>query len=131
MAEKTVDNPIERTEEQTPTTREETRFLVPAVDIYETEDALMVMADLPGVSKDNVSVEVEKGILTIRGRVEHKAPADVLRQEFALLDYFRQFRLSNEVDQENIDAELRHGVLHLRLPKSRAAQPRRIEVRAD
>ncbi len=111
-----------------PATREETRYLIPPVDIYETADGLAVLADLPGVDRDGVEVRVDNGILTLRGRVQKQLLGSPVSTEFALLDFFRQFELNDEVDQEKISAELRHGVLKVLLPKAERVKPRRIAV---
>jgi len=114
---------------ETPATREEQRYLAPPVDIYETEEGLCVTADLPGVDSKDVEVRVDNGILTMSGRVTAAAAtSDALHEEFALGDYFRQFRLNEEVDQGRISAELKQGVLRLLLPRRAETQPRRIDV---
>jgi HSP20 family protein len=112
-----------------PITREENRFLVPPVDIYETDDGLTVIADLPGVQKDQIDIRVENGRLTIEGRQPSQSVVrDALASEFRLMNFYRQFVLSDEVDQDRISADLKHGVLTISLPKAEAAKPRRIEV---
>ena len=119
-----------RTDRDLPATREPRRYMSPAVDIYETDEALMVLADVPGVDKNDLEVNVEDKILTIRGQVKLPRPSETSSTEFALMDYFRQFRLSEEVDQTKIEASLEQGVLRLRLPKAEHAKPRRIAVHA-
>ncbi|HXG50256.1 MAG TPA: Hsp20/alpha crystallin family protein [candidate division Zixibacteria bacterium] len=130
MAEKTV---ATRGQPRTTTVREETRsqeqYVTPPVDIYETGDGLVVKADLPGVSKDDLEVRVENNILTIRGKPSHIAPGDPIYREYRLASFFRQFELSEKVDQTKIAADLKHGVLSLTLPKAEEAKPRRIEVK--
>ncbi len=110
-------------------TRDETRYVAPPVDIFETEDAIVVIADLPGVSRDDVDIRVEDGILTIKGKATYSPPADLLREEFRLDGYFRQFQLSDEVDQEKISAETKNGVLTVHLPKAEKSKPRQIKVK--
>ncbi|WP_320178412.1 Hsp20/alpha crystallin family protein [Roseovarius pacificus] len=109
-------------------TRAEERTLVPPVDIFETEEGLVVVADLPGVNKDGVSIDVADGVLTIRGNPGNGLRGDAVRHEFALRPFFRQFQLSDTVDQERISAEMRHGVLTIHLPKVAAKQPKKIAV---
>jgi HSP20 family molecular chaperone IbpA len=131
MAEKTVavtQGAPAPTEGKLQTTREETRYQIPPVDIYETKDGLTVVADMPGVEKEDVDIRVDNGILTIQGKTKPMAKGDGLYNEFALLDYFRQFQLSDEVDQEKITAELKHGVLMLHMPKAEKAKPKQISV---
>ena len=130
MAEKTV--PQYASEQETSEkedTRSQERYVTPAVDIYETLDGLVVKADLPGVTKDGLDLRVENNLLTIRGRASHCAPGEMLYREYQLANFFRQFELSDKVDQQNISAELKHGVLTLNLPKAEEAKPRKIDVR--
>ena len=130
MAEKTV--PQYASEQETSEkedTRSQERYVTPAVDIYETLDGLVVKADLPGVTKDGLDLRVENNLLTIRGRASHCAPGEMLYREYQLSNFFRQFELSDKVDQQNISAELKHGVLTLNLPKAEEAKPRKNEVR--
>jgi HSP20 family protein len=132
MAEKTVAN---RGRAQTPAppsreeTRSEERYVTPPVDIYETAEGLVVKADLPGVPKDALDVRVENNLLTIRGKGSHAAPGEPIYREYGLVNFFRQFELNERVDQQSISAELKHGVLTLRLPKAEEAKPRRVEVK--
>jgi len=118
----------EKREDKLPDTREETRTLVPAVDIFEIPEGLAVVADLPGVDKGEVDVHVENGVLTISGKAKDQARADSLYREFQLVNYFRQFQLSEQVDQEKIRAELKAGVLSVHLPKAEKAKPKKIGV---
>lgn len=110
-------------------TREETRFMVPPVDIYETEGSLHVIVDLPTVQKKDVDIKVDQDILTIKGKVRYNQPKDLVREEFRLLDFFRQFQLSEEVDREKISAESGNGVLTITLPKAEKAKPQQIQVK--
>ncbi len=106
-----------------------TRYIVPPVDIYETDDALTVVVDLPGVGKDNVDVRVEENILTIKGNLDYEPPENLLLGEFNLQGYYRQFQLSDEVNQDRISAESKNGVLTIRLPKAEKSKPMQIEVK--
>ncbi len=110
-------------------TREEARYMVPPVDIYETDKALAVIVDLPGVQKDDVDIRIDQDILTIKGKVQYEPPKDLIRGEFGLLDFFRQFQLSDEVDQGRISAESKNGVLTITLPKAEKAKPRQVKVK--
>jgi HSP20 family molecular chaperone IbpA len=129
MAEKTVP---QYTRDREAPAREETRsqeaYVTPPVDIYETQDGLVVLADLPGVAKDSLDVRVENNLLTIRGKASHFAPGELIYREYDLVNFFRQFELNEKVDQAQISAELKSGVLTLKLPKAEEAKPRRIEV---
>ncbi|MGC8666628.1 MAG: Hsp20/alpha crystallin family protein [Chthonomonadales bacterium] len=134
MAEKTIPQPAPHGGTQS-TTREGTRaqeqYLAPPVDIYETPDGLTLVADLPGVSRDALSVDVKDDVLTIQGRAKHALPVDPSYSEFELVNFFRQFQLSDAVDVSRITAELKHGVLTLNLPKAEAAKPKKIPVTVD
>ncbi|MBN1625896.1 MAG: Hsp20/alpha crystallin family protein [Deltaproteobacteria bacterium] len=104
----------------------------PAVDIFETEKELTLLADMPGVKSDNLSIAINKNVLTMTGEVdapEDKDEIDVLR-EYETGKYFREFTLSNEIDQSKIDAVLKDGVLRLTLPKVEAVKPKKIAVKA-
>lgn len=114
--------------EKTAATRDDTLYIAPPVDIFETEDALIVVADLPGVEKDGVDIRVEDSILTIKGKASYHARANTLREEFTLQGYYRQFQISDEVDQNNISAESKNGVLTVTLPKAEKSKPRQIRV---
>jgi HSP20 family molecular chaperone IbpA len=129
MAEKTV---VTRSQQRTPPSREETRsqeqYVTPPVDIYETGEGLVVKADLPGVAKENLDVRVENNLLTIRAKSAHVAPGEPIYREYELVNFFRQFELNERVDQAKISADLKHGVLTLKLPKAEEAKPRQIDV---
>ena len=75
-----------------------------------------------------MDLRVENNLLTIRGKPAHSAPGDVVYREYDLVNFFRQFELNERVDQPKISAELKNGVLTLKLPKAEEAKPRRIEV---
>jgi len=128
MAETTVSA---TTTERVPATREETRYLIPPVDIYETDNELIVVADLPGVSKEDVHIRVEQNMLTIDGKASHGGDGESLLTEFELHNYFRQFQLGEEVNQDRIQAEMKYGVLRIVLPKAEKARPRMIPVASD
>ena len=105
----------------------------PQVDIVETEDALEIFADMPGVTRDTVEVTLEQRVLRIHGRAEMPLPEGLapLYLEYQPGDYERAFTLSDAVDPAGIEARVRAGVLHLKLPKAGPAKQQRIEVRAD
>ena len=119
----------EKTQPKAPDTREETRTLTPPVDIFETPDSLVVIADLPGVAKDTLEVRVENDVLTLKGRGATRDPGDSARREFELREYFRQFELGETIDQDKIRADMRHGVLTISLPKVERVKPRKIEIK--
>lgn len=103
----------------------------PRVDILETETGLVLMADVPGATREGIEISLERRELTIRARVEDHAPEGLtpLLREYAVGDYERRFTLSGDFDVEGIAADLKDGVLTLTVPKAAEAQARRIEVR--
>lgn len=108
------------------------RTFVPAVDIFETEKAITLIADMPGVSSESLDIDLRENILTLAGEVENPQPkteTDLMR-EYYTGKYFRQFTLSEVIDQGKIDARLTDGVLRLDLPKVEKAKPRKIAVQA-
>ena len=131
MAERTVPAPASSNAATREPTRAEERYVAPPVDIYEDDQAAVVVADLPVVEPGTLDGRVDRGLLTLQGRATHLASADPVYREYELTGFFRQFQLPEEVDPARIAAELTHGVLTLRLPRAERAQPRRIEVRAS
>jgi len=121
---------------QQPTTRDERRealeqALLPPVDIYEADNALHLLVDMPGVTRDSLSIEVDNNVLSLEGHIELDMPegmtaiyAEVRAQRFA-----RRFTLSHEIDSEAIAARIDNGVVHLTLPKKQSHHRRRIEVK--
>lgn len=107
------------------------RCITPPVDIFETPEGLVVIADLPGVRPPGLDVRVEDDTLTIHGRPDDSARGTDLYREYALGEFFRQFELTETVDQDGISANLHQGVLTLTLPKVAKAKPRRIMVQVD
>lgn len=106
------------------------RVFVPAVDILENEEEIIVLADMPGVSSKNVDIDLRESVLTIEGRitpVEGEKEVTVYR-EFDWGDYLRQFTLSDAIDQEKITAKMDQGVLRLTLPKAEKRKPQKIQV---
>ena len=112
-----------------PTNGQPEHYVSPPVDIYETADGFALVADLPGVSQDNLEVSVTHNVLTIKGRTPQRLPGKARYQEFQLASVFRQFKLNNAFDTDQVDAELKNGVLQLRIPKARAAVARQIEIK--
>ena len=123
----------EKSEVTTPA--EQTRpglVFTPAVDIFETEKEITVLADMPGVKAKDLNIDLHENVLSLDGDV--KAPegageVDVIR-EYRTGKYYRQFNLSQVIDQGKIDAEMKDGVLRLRLPKVEEATPRKIDVKS-
>jgi HSP20 family protein len=106
------------------------RFYLPNTDIFETEQALSLIVEMPGVDKNKVDVRVEDGVLTIEGRLDFSKYEGMqpVYTEYNVGHYRRSFSLSNKVDQGRISAEMKDGVLTLVLPKPEATKPRKISV---
>jgi HSP20 family protein len=131
MIENTVARPVEApvaTSQEA--THEPERYLSPAVDIYEKEGVgLVVLADMPGLTQDAITLSVEKDVLTIKGVVKPAVEREFVYREFEPVGYFRQFTLGNKINQTSINAEYKHGVLRLTLPFAEEVKPRQIEVK--
>ena len=106
------------------------RYYVPVADIFETDDALTLMLEMPGVSKNNFNVEIENDVLRVEGKIDYSSYKDVepVYTEYNIGHYARAFALSNKIDREAITARVEDGVLTLTLPKAKEALPRRIAV---
>ena len=102
----------------------------PPVDIYENEGEVLLVADMAGVAKDNLTANFEKNTLTLEGKRELDAPGTAAKTAFESVEYRRVFSVPKGIDADKISAELKHGVLRLHLPKSAALKPRQIEVKA-
>ncbi len=102
----------------------------PPIDIFETPDGLVLLADLPGVTLESLELQVQDNKLTLFGRVHHDLPpnARLIHQEYAIGHFLRSFILSEEVDHERVTAKLNQGVLEVFLPRLPKAEPRRIQV---
>jgi HSP20 family molecular chaperone IbpA len=109
------------------------RTMTPAVDIAETSDGITLQADMPGVSKDNLSIEVHGNLLTVQGTVSlgESARLGDVYAEVGVARYKRSFELSRDLDADRIEARIAHGVLTLHIPKHEQAKPRRIAVKAS
>jgi HSP20 family molecular chaperone IbpA len=108
-------------------TRKNDQYICPGVDIFESDDGLTLVADMPGLDDKSLDVSIEQGVLTIKG----DAPTGVgeyQSQEFAMAGYWRQFLLSENFDAAKAQASIRNGVMTLRIPKAEKAKPKRIEV---
>ena len=107
-----------------------TRAFLPTTDIFETEDALTLVLEMPGVDRGNIDESVENGVLTVEGRINFDKYEGLqpVYSEYNVGPYRRSFRISSRIDQDKIKAEIRDGVITLVLPKAEQAKPRRIEV---
>ena len=106
------------------------RYYVPCTDIHETDEALSIAMEVPGVAKDGVEVTLEKDVLKVAGQVDFSnyEGLEPIYTEYEVGHFQRSFSLSNKIDQGGISARVENGVLHLDLPKTREATPRRISV---
>lgn len=103
-------------------------WLTPAVDIYEGDDKLTLVADLPGVPKDRLNLGIDKGVLTIEALAPSANEDSGIYREFGTTGYYRRFQLPDSLEFDQVSAELKDGVLRLVMPKAAAARPRKIEV---
>ena len=116
------------------TTKEERtvpgRFYVPPTDVYETADALIVVLELPGVTRESVSIELKEDVLRVEAKIDFAKyeGLEPVYTEYNIGHYTRSFALSDAVDRERVGAQLADGVLTLSLPKVAAARPRRIAL---
>jgi HSP20 family protein len=108
-----------------------TRYYVPNADIYETDETLTLVMEVPGVEKKDVSVQLENDVLRIEGRIDFSKyeGLEPVYAEYNIGHYARAFTLSDKIDQDGISADLADGVLTLTLKKAKSALPRRIEIR--
>jgi HSP20 family molecular chaperone IbpA len=106
------------------------RAFLPATDIFETEQALNVVLEMPGVGKDNVDVSIEDDVLRVEGRIDYGRYEGLqpLYTEYNVGHYVRSFELSGKIDQGAIKADMKDGIVTLMLPKIEKAKPRRIAL---
>ena len=127
---------LQKQQAQNPLETERTRnrkVYVPKVDIYETKDAMVLIADMPGVDNQSVDITLEKNVLTITGNVESTSyeGKTLAYAEYDTGDYQRAFTISDEVDQDRIEAAVENGVLRLTLPKVEKAKIKKIAIKAE
>jgi HSP20 family molecular chaperone IbpA len=106
------------------------RSFIPDADIYEREEELTVVLEVPGVERGNINISVEDGVLSIEGRIDSSKYKDLVPvyTEYSVGDYRRSFSLSSQIEQQKITADLSDGVLTITLPKAEQAKPRRIAL---
>ena len=127
---KTKDQQVATASDADARIRQTTR--TPAVNIHETDQAIIVVADMPGVTQDRVEITIDHDVLTLRGAVSpevHKG-FDLLRREYDIANFERAFTLPAEIENENVSAIVCKGVLTVTLPKKKSVQPRRVAVAA-
>lgn len=121
---------LTKRDETTPETTHRIPKVRPLVDIYENEDEILLHADMPGVTREEISINIDNGKLHLSGVRGIKAEGAANWVEFGNVEYVRSFSVPQTIDIEKVNAELKDGVLRLHLPKSEAAKPRQIEIRA-
>ena len=104
------------------------QYYQPAVDIKETPEEVILQFDMPGVSKDNVDLTVDKGLLTVTGKADKEETGTAVYRETRVGDYRRQFNLTKDVDPERISAEMEAGVLTVKIHKPEKVKPKKIEI---
>ena len=110
--------------------QQHSRVVPPSVDLFEDESGITLLADMPGVTRDKLELNIDGETLVVEGSMQLPTPEslETIYAEVRVPRYRRSFRLTRELDTEKIDAKLKDGVLTLRIPKQAAAQPRRITV---
>jgi HSP20 family protein len=114
----------------TPSQQYAARAVAPPVDVFENADEVLVVADVPGVSIEQVDVRVENGTLTLQAKRSSDGGGTALAREYEVVDFARTFRIPAGIDAGSISAEAKNGTLLVRLPKIAAVKPRKIAVRA-
>jgi len=105
--------------------------VAPRVDVYENENEFLILADLPGVKKEDLRLDIDDGELKVEGAREPRTEGALVTGEWRAADYRRTFVVPQGVDREKIEAQLAAGVLKVRLPKAEALRPRQIAVRTS
>jgi HSP20 family protein len=127
MSEKTE---LVKREETKPERSREIPEVTPLVDIFENEDEILLYAEMPGVEKKDIDVNIDNGKLALSGVRKVETSGEASWAEFGDVKYQRNFSVPQTIDVGKVNAELKNGVLHLHLPKSEAAKPRQIEIKA-
>ena len=130
-----TDKEMQKREASSPVEKERTKSVkvfIPRVDICETKDAIVLLADMPGVDEKSVDITLEKNVLTLSGKVEPVAHEGyrAVYAEYEAGDYERAFTLSDEIDRDKIVATVKNGVLRLELPKAEKVKPKKISIQA-
>ncbi len=121
---------LQKRETSQPESTADRDWVAPRVDIYENDEEVLLLADLPGVSQDSLSIHLDKDELTLQATARQASTRSPLRGEFAPVAYRRAFLVPAGIDAERVSADLKQGVLWLHLPKSAALKPRQIQVTA-
>ena len=116
-------------EQTTPEKTVKLNVLIPSVDIYENTEEYLLYVDIPGVNREDISIDLDNGQLTLTGNRYLEQTKGQLMEEFGSAQYRRVFSVPQGINLAKVDAELTDGVLRLHLPKSEAVKPRKIEIR--
>jgi len=127
----TTNQNLASTDRKTPERVQQRASVSPRVDVYENASELLVLADVPGATKDTITIHVDKGQLTLEARRDATDHGSPIQAEYRSVDYHRVFAVPQWIDASKIEAGLTAGVLRVRLPKSEALKPRRIEIKAS
>ncbi len=119
-----------KTENNVPERSREIPAVAPVVDIYENEDEILLYVDMPGVEKDDITLNIDNGKLSLGGVRYISGNGAALWEELVDVEYQRSFSVPQTIDVDKVSAEMQDGVLHLHLPKSEAAKPRQIEIKS-
>jgi HSP20 family protein len=121
---------LAKSEPQSLVQSEQRLAVTPLCDVYENNDEILVVADVPGVTDDALDIHLDKGELSIAARRTVSVDGPLVAREYRDCDFRRRFSVPGGIDTNKISAELKHGVLWLHLPKSETLKPRQIAVRA-
>ena len=123
------ENKIEKRDESEVMRREQhPEYYLPAVDICETENEFVIKFDMPGVEKEHLEITVEKNMLTVIGHVSMESVGNIVYQETRIGNYRREFALPDDVDENSISAEMKDGLLTVKIQKPEKAKPKKIEI---
>lgn len=125
-----VNTDIVKKTETAPEAKRQLLSVTPAVDIYENDNEILLYADMPGVAKEDIAVNIDNGKLSLSGVRIMKKTGAANWEEFGNLEYQRTFSVPQTIDTGKVNAELKDGVLKLHLPKSEAAKPKQIKINA-
>ena len=123
------ENPVAKVDKAITEKPQELRTLTPSVDIYENSEEILLFADMPGVKKEDITIDLDNGQLTLVGTRYMAQESTLQLEEFGSARFRRIFSVPQGIDLIKVDAELNDGVLKLHLPKSESVKPRRIEIR--
>lgn len=119
------------TTQQNQNNQQERHFLAPAVDVFENKENILIVADLPGVTKEDLAIQLNERELSIVGKRHARTQEESVNQGIRSHDFRRVFTLHQDLDADHIEAKLRHGVLTLTLPKAQTVKSREVAISAE